>query len=512
MSRLSKNIIYNLVGQITVLVLGFISVKYIFKQLGEDALGIIYFAAIINGVLCAVLEMGVCATSVREISAHFKSEPQYVIDLIRTFSFFYWSAYVLLGLVIYFLAPVFVEKWINLKTMDATTAICVLRILGISSLLALPRSFYCSLSRGLQCMEFNNLIDVFTGAIQQFGIILILILGGNLFYVVCWFAACYGLGVLAYITLSGHFFSLRALVPGFSLNVVKRNLAFTSRMTFVSVTTAIQTQVDKLVISKILPIGMMGYYGVSYSTVSKAGLFVSSISQAAYPSFSDLFRAGDRAGSMYQYRKLQDLLCFGIVPILAAIPFVLLPLFSYMLNPEVAKLLLLPTTLICVGAYMNGTLTIPHVFSLAVGKPGIVARQCFYDLFISLPATVLLVYYLSLVGAGLSYIFLYAFHYVYALPRICSECLEISVWGWYSHVLRIFALAGLTYGATWGILWFLGFHTILYLSLAYVGASVAFLICTYFMIGNELREFLLQYIQPLKSILINGFRIVLSRI
>ena len=63
MSRLSKNIIYNLCGQGLLLILGFVAVKYIFKQLGEDVLGIIFFAAIMNIVLVAVLKLGISATT-----------------------------------------------------------------------------------------------------------------------------------------------------------------------------------------------------------------------------------------------------------------------------------------------------------------------------------------------------------------------------------------------------------------------------------------------------------------
>ncbi|MCK4786092.1 MAG: oligosaccharide flippase family protein, partial [Desulfobacteraceae bacterium] len=422
MSRVSKNIIYNLVGQGILLVLGFVAVKYIFKQLGEDALGIIYFTAMMNAFLCVALEMGICSTIVREVSAHFQSEPDYIHDLIRTASFFYWGAYLLLGVAIFFLVPVLVEKWINLKTMDSETAIYVLRILGIASLVALPKSLYVSLFRGLQRMEFNNFIDVITSGLQQFGTILILALGGDLLHIVYWFAGCYGLIILTYFGVSARFFPLRAFVPGYSSTVVKRNLGFAFRMMFISITGTVHMQADKIIISKLLPIGIFGYYGVAYGSVSKGTLLTGAISQAAFPSFSDLFSAGDRKGLMAQYRKLQDLICFGIAPIFALIPFVILPLFSYMLNEDVARLLFLPTTLLCVGFYMNGTLSIPYVFSLAVGKPGIAARQHFYDLFVTLPATVLLVYYLDLVGAGLSLVLFYVFHYAYAAPRICSEC------------------------------------------------------------------------------------------
>jgi len=505
MSRLSKNVIYNLFGQGLLLVLSFISVKYIFKQLGEDALGIIYFTLTINAVLCAVLEMGICSTTVREVSAHFNDEPGYIRNFIRTASLFYWVAYILLAVIIYFVAPILVDKWINLKTIDAVTATQVLQILGISALFALPRSLYASLFRGLQRMEFNNLIDVASTALQQFGIIVILIIGGGLVSVAYWIAVSFGIGVLCYLLAARRFFPWQAFMLYYYSAVVRRNLGFSSRMMFISITSAVQTQADKVTISKLMPIGLVGYYGFAYGAVSKGTLLTGAISQAAFPSFSALFRAGDRKGLMTQYQKLQDLLCFAIVPIFAAIPFAVLPLFSYILNADTARLLLLPTTLLCVGFYMNGTLNIPYVFSLAVGKPGITARQHFYDLFVTLPATVILIYYLNIVGAGASLVFFYVFHYVYGLPRICSECLIIPVWKWYLHVIRIFVLIGLTYGVGWIILRFLGSYSIPYLASTYIGASIVFLIGAYFMIGDELRESLLQHFQSLRRLLINGF-------
>ena len=89
MSKLSKNIVYNFIGQSLLLVAGLIAMKYVFRQLGEDALGIILFTITLSNVLAAVLEMGICSTTVREISAHFHDEPVYVRALIRTASSFY---------------------------------------------------------------------------------------------------------------------------------------------------------------------------------------------------------------------------------------------------------------------------------------------------------------------------------------------------------------------------------------------------------------------------------------
>ena len=499
MSRLSKNIIYNLLGQGLLLVLSLVAVRYIFRRLGEDALGIIYFTAILNAILCAVLEMGICSTTVREVSAHSGSNPGYIRDVIRTFSLVYWGAYALLAVAIFLLAPFLVRNWVSLEAMNVAAAIHVLRVLGIASLVALPKSFYVSLFRGLQRMEFNNLIDVTTSGFQQFGTILILILGGNVFHVVYWFAGCYGLSVLAYFFIAARFFSLRALVPGCSFDVVRKNLSFASRMMSVSVISTIHTNFDKLIISKLLPIGVVGYYGIAYGTAAKGMLLAGAVSQAAFPSFSALFRAGDHQSLISQYWKLQDFLCLGMVPILAIIPFVLLPLFSYVLNEETARLLLVPTVLLCVGFYMNGTLNVPHVFSLAVGRPGIAARSNFYALFVVLPATAFLIYFFGLAGAGLSWVLYHIFGYFYGVPRICRECLKIPLWRWYSHVLKIFAVVGLTYGGAGIILGTTGSASIVSLSLAYAIASIVFLTGSYFLIGDELHKALSGALNRLRA-------------
>ena len=69
---------------------------------------------------------------------------------------------------------------------------------------------------------------------------------------------------------------------------------------------------------------------------------------------------------------------------------------------------------------------------------------------------------------------------------------EISVGEWYTPVLKIAALIGGTYGVAWGLVASIGVYTLQALSLAYVAASLAFLIGAFWMISGELRETLLR--------------------
>lgn len=487
MSRLSRNILYNFIGQGLVLLLGFVTVKYVFRQLGEDALGILYFTLTMSVMLCAASDMGISYTTIREVSSHFHDEPEYVRDFIRTASLFYWSAYVLLAVLIYLAAPSIVAHWIVLKTMDPAQAIQVLRILGIGALLLLPHSLYTGLFRGLERMEVNNAIDVITSGLQQLGTIAILAFDGDLLHVVVWLAICFGLCIVMDIVSVARFISWKALLGSYSSKVIQRTRQYALQMMSISFLAMFHTQADKILLSKLLPLSTLGYYGFAWGFLSKATLPTNAIAQAALPSFSALFRKGDRSGMMAQYRRLHDLLCFGIAPLFAAILFSSPPLLTYLFNKQVAQMLLVPMAFLCLGYYMNGTLNVPYVFSLAVGKPEIAARSNFYALFIVFPVTWFLVYVFGLTGAGFSWVFYHLFAYSYSVPRVCAECLKMPVRDWYSHLFRIFVLIGLTYGTAWTILRWMDVDAPMPLAIAYVTASLGYLVGTFWMMGEELR-------------------------
>src|SRR5450759_726968 len=118
MTRLTKNVIYNVVGQGLILIVSLIAVRFIFRRLGDDVFGIIFFNLTLTAVLTRVLELGVSSTIVREVSGVFESEVTYIRDLIRTASLVYWAAGLVLVGVIWITAPLLVTQWVNLKTLD----------------------------------------------------------------------------------------------------------------------------------------------------------------------------------------------------------------------------------------------------------------------------------------------------------------------------------------------------------------------------------------------------------
>jgi O-antigen/teichoic acid export membrane protein len=488
MTRLTKNVIYNVVGQGLILVVSLIAVRFIFRRLGDDVFGIIFFNLTLTAVLTRVLELGVSSTLVREVSSVFDTEVAYIRDLIRTASLVYWAIGLFLVAVIWITAPVLVIHWVNLKTLDPNTAATLLRILSVLSLVALPKGLYTSLFRGRQMMGINNVIDVGTALAQQTGILLLLIAGGSVYMVAGWISTSAALGIIAYIVVVSRLFGWRSLIPSFSSYVARRNMSFTGNVALSSMASLINTQAAQVIVSKLLPIGTFGFYGFAASTVNRATFITGAVAQAAFPSFSNLYRAENRGALLTQYRKLQDLLCWGTIPLFAGVCFAALPVYRYVFNNEAAWLLLIPTVLLSLGTYMNGTMAIPYMFSIAVGRPDLGLKANLWALVIVLPITVWLIYSFGLVGAGLSWVAYQMLLYAYLMPRICRACLKTPTRDWFAHVGKVVAVSAVTYGIAWIAIVVPSGYSLAGCVIGFVVATLGFGVAAMFLIGPDLKS------------------------
>jgi len=448
-----------------------------------------YFTLALNGVFCGALEMGVCSTTVREISASLPREPRYVIEYCRSVSFAYWGLYLVLVSVLYFSAPWLVRHWLALGSVDPGTGTWIVRRLGVAALLGLPRSFYLSVCRGMERMDVSNGVDAVSQGLQSIGVAAILSYGGSMTAAVNWLAATFAIGIFLYIVACSVLLSWRALVPWLSLSAVSSNFGFSMQMGGVSALSVVHSESDKAIVSRLLPVGALGYYGVVSNMMVKATLATSAVAQAAFPSLSAVIRNTSRAEALSRYRRLHDLICFGTVPIFTGVVFFAPTLMSYLFDNHVARLMMIPVAWLALGHYMNATLNIPFMFSLADGRPDIALAENVIALFASLPAAVLFVYWYGLAGAGFSWVFYHLVLYSYGVPRTCRECLGTPVWDWFAHIARIGLLTAASYGAIWWVGTATGMSATFWgLTLSYLVGSLAFLAGARMMICEELQN------------------------
>jgi len=496
MSKVLRNIVYNGLGQGLGLLVGFVAVRYVFRRLGGDALGLIYFSLAFSTALTVAVQLGICESAVREVASHHGNRPEYIKSFIRTSSTLYWVAYLVLAIVAYTASPYLVHHWVKLNSLDPVTAITIMRILSLGALVSLPGGLYRAMLTGLQHMGLTNVIDVSAKALQQAGIFGILSLHGNLFHVSYWIVASMVVQVAVTWVACSRYFSLRSLlVPGLSLAVVKENMGFASGLIAITLCSWVLGQVDRVIISKLLPLALLGIYTFARSAISQGQLLTSAINTAIFPHFSALHGSGKKEELKKAYTRIHDLICLGTVPIFAAVPFAAIPVFSRMFDMPSARLLLLPATFLTIGTYINGTLTSPYVVLLAKGRTDIAAKQNIGALFVVVPVSIVSIYFFGLNGAGFSWVVYGLFAYAYGVPMACRECLGMPARAWYWHVGRIMGLALLIYGGAWvGIASHRSFY-VPYLVAAYVAGTIVYCAVSFRIMDPAMRESIMSFVQ-----------------
>ncbi len=449
MSKLKKNVVYNLAGQSFVLLLSFASIKYIHHDLGPDVLGLIFFTALVNLLLADILQTGVSITTVREIASNYHCDKPYVKDYIKTATTVYWSIYFLVVLFIYFLSPFLVDHWVVLESLDRSTAINIVRVLGVSSMIILPRWLYVSLLRGMEQMGVTNLIDVLATALQHLVTILLIINDQALMVIIYWLAISYVLRALVYIFVAAVFFDYRMLIPGFKLYVIKKNIRFTSTLTFATILKACLQQLDKIIISKLMLIASVGYYGVLFGALSKTRLVTGAIIHAAFPSLSRMSDQHEHDDMVALYDKILDISALVVIFILALVAFISELGLTFIFNHEIALNLVAPTMILCFSMYINTITTLPNIIALAVGNSGIGAKQNILDLIIYPPICVCFILEFNLIGASAAFLCYGISQLAYSARRTYKECIKKSYFNFIKRQLLLLATALVIYGMAW---------------------------------------------------------------
>jgi O-antigen/teichoic acid export membrane protein len=446
--RLKRNIVYNVLGQGLVLVLSLVAVRLVFARLGGDVVGIIFFVLTLSPLVVSAMNVGISYTVVREVSRYQERDREYVRDLGRTASTVCWLLYAGASVALLMSAPVLVTRWLHLTTLDPRQATELLQVLGVSALTALPRGFYGSVLSGLQRMQYNNGIDVSTAALQQGGSAVLLFAGAGSMAVVDWLACCFVISTAAYAVVAGTLLGWRGVLPGWSPAVIARNRDFSARAFAIWLLSIVNLQLDKLFVSKILPITVFGFYSFAGSLAFRATFVSVAITQATMPALASLLADGEPVAARRQCRRLHDLQCLLGVPMLALVLYGELPLVTFTFGDRVAQSLLLPVALLCLGFFLQIATTTPTALLVASGRPGLVARSSLLGVAAGAPVGLVTTLEFGLPGAALYFVVSSLVSCWYLVSRTARPYLGLAPAAWYLATGRVLLLGLLVYGAT----------------------------------------------------------------
>lgn len=285
-----KNILANFIGKFWSLLSVFFFIPIYINILGFENYSIISFTLIIAG-LVAVLDSGLTATLSREFARSDKNLKEKNKTFKTLESIYFITVSVIIVLLI-LLANFIANKFINIEHILPENLEYYIKILAFDIGFQMLFRFYLGGVYGFEKQVLANKIQVSWGVLRNGLVILVIYLHPSLEYFFLWqalinitFAA---LTKMYVESLLGRKEKLDLHIR-IDQNVLKRVWKFASGMMLISLVAALNTQLDKLAITKLLPIEELGYYTLCVSLATGLLVIVSPISSAALPRLTTYF-------------------------------------------------------------------------------------------------------------------------------------------------------------------------------------------------------------------------------
>jgi O-antigen/teichoic acid export membrane protein len=443
-----NNIIANFSSKAWTGILSLAFVPLYIKLMGVEAYGLLGIFMSLTALL-SLLDMGLSATLSRELSKLSAAEnsEQESRNLVRTFELIYWGVGILIGLVVIVLTPLIGKYWINANGMSREVVDSALLIMGVSMALQWPSAIYSGALMGLQRQIALNTIRSVTVTIQHGGAALLLLYVSHsilLFFV--WQAFVGFFSTLALAICLWKLLPKSQLSARFDVTLLIKHWRFASGMMGISLVTILLTQLDKIILSKMLTLEMFGYYMLAFSIANALNNLVSPIYSAIFPKLTQIVAKGDEGQLSKLYHKGCQLLSFLVLPVAITIAIFAEDVLSLWLSDAVAaKNAHVMLTLLMIGTMLNAIMTLPYALQLAHGWTKLALYKNIVAVILLVPLMIWMVHMYQGIGAAWVWIILNLGYFIFEIPIMHKRLLKGEMGAWYKRdiILPIVVVCGI---------------------------------------------------------------------
>jgi len=432
-ASIKRNVIANFAGRMWSALMALAFLPLYVRFLGIESYGLIGIFVSLTALL-SVFDMGLGTTLSREL-ARLSARPgneREARDLVRTFELIYWGTGVVLGGGVALLAPFIARDWLNAQGVAAQTMQQAIAIMSLVVALQWPNSLYASGLMGLQRQVLLNAIRVGAATLQAGGAVLVLwLVSPTIQAYFLWqiLVAALHTGMVA----AALWRSLPAAAgTAFRRALLASNWRFAGGMTGITVLVVILTQVDKIVLSKMLSLEMFGYYALAAVVAGTLNYVSGPIFSALFPRLARAAGSGDAAELASLYHKGCQLMAALVAPL-----WIVLALFSEELltlwfgETQTAANIHLLVSLLATGTALNALVTVPYALQLAHGWTALSFYKNVVSLAVFVPLMLWLIGQYGAAGAALAWIALNAGYLLFEIPLMHRRLLRGSMRRWY---------------------------------------------------------------------------------
>lgn len=429
-----RNIVANYFGQGTTALLGLVFVPAYIHYLTMEAYALIGFFAVVQSWLI-LLDLGMTPTLGREMARYAAGaiSVQSIRNLLRSLEILCLFIALIVAITVVAGSPFIAAHWLRAQHLSVGTVAHAMTIMAVVVALRFCEGIYRSALLGLQQQVWFNAASVILAALRSGGAVMILaFVAPSIEAFFLW------QGFVSILTLAVFGTKLHLALPGapapaqFSWLALVEVRRFAGGMIGFSILAVLMTQVDKLLLSRLMPLEDFGYYMLASTVSGVIFLMVAPVTQAIYPAFVRQAIAGEASRLSNTYHTTAQLACVVIAPaaaLLAAFPVTIL--FAWSNNARLATVAAPALALLAIGNFINAIMQVPLQLQLAYGWTRLILIVNICGLLLLLPTLLWAVPRFGTIAAAGVWTALNASNLLIQLPLMHRRLLPGEQWRWY---------------------------------------------------------------------------------
>lgn len=404
------------------------------RYLGIESYGLIGVFALLQAWL-ALLDMGIKPTLGREM-ALFRAGARGVRairDLLRSMEIVALCIALVIVLGVGFASNWLANDWVHAEGIFPDDISNAFVVMGSLIALRFLEGIYAGAIIGLQKQVFLNAVTSFMATLRGLGALAVL----------AWISPTIGAFFLwqcmiSILTLVILVTALYRILPriecsgSFSLEALKSIRHFAGGMLGISFLALLLTQIDKIILSKLLSLSNFGYYTLAATLAGGLYMLAAPVTQAYAPRLSELHACGDDVRFAETYHFGSQLVCvimgsLGLTLIVFSAPILKLWTQDDVLVASSSDLLVL----LALGNLFNGLMWMPYQAQLAQGWTSLAVRVNAVAVIVFLPALLWVTPRYGALGAACVWVGLNFCYLMLNVHLMSRRILKREKWRWY---------------------------------------------------------------------------------
>jgi O-antigen/teichoic acid export membrane protein len=422
-----KNIIANYVGKFWSIISVFLFVPFYVKLLGIESYAVISFYTVILTIMYFA-DGGLSATLNMEIAR--SSDKLYIGRMLFTIERLYLIICASIILLIFSFSEIIAKNWLNSQSISLGDLSLYISLMGISVAFHLFTTLQSSGLMGLEKQVISNSIQVASSIFRSALVLLPLYFYPTLLTFFLW--QVFSNIVFFFITRYSLWKFIRTNATyEFDIKILKTVGRFAGGMMIMAVISSLNTQIDKLVISKFLSLKEFGYYSLAGVLSQVPVLLITPIALAILPRMVK-YSANREKDKLKRLFHVNTFILSALSASAAMVLFLFTKDFILIWTHDslIANSIENVTKVLLIGGVFLSFQYMPYHLAIANGHTRTNVRLGIVALICIIPTLIFFVKQYGMIGATYTWLFMNLFAFLYLGYFIISKFLKNEFRKW----------------------------------------------------------------------------------